>query len=100
MRRLVLYKQYVFENKYKVGMLYKTIKNTVKYLLGKGVKDGSFIVSQTPSDPKNIVELFQQNEITNYQIFVCNNNKLLNVTDSIGPDFKDYGRLPFKAKND
>lgn len=64
-----IYKIHKFENETSIGKLYKTFNNIAKVILRKGTQVWPFIVSQTPSDPKHIMEVINKYKLTSVQVY-------------------------------
>jgi hypothetical protein len=86
-----IYRSHVFENSNLIGMLYKTIKNSVKFILQKGTQDWPFIISQTPSDPIAIYDmLLIRLNLEQINIYTWHEESMIDL----GSANKRYGGYP------
>jgi SAM-dependent methyltransferase len=91
-----IYKQHLFENTNIFGMIYKAVKNSVKFILQRGTQDWPFIVSQTPLNPSLIYKLLSDLNVEKIEIFGHTNNKIQDL-GSANLDYSDHSRLIFIA---
>ena len=92
-----IYRTHIFENSNLFGMLYKSIKNSIKFILQRGTQDWPFIVSQTPSDPLKIYDLLTKQldvESKNINIYAWSNDMLINLGED-NKKYEEYSRLIF-----
>jgi len=89
-----IYKNHVFENSNLLGMILKTFKNTVKFVMRRGVQDWPFIVFQTPSRPESIVDHLRSLNVADYRIMIRDGDSI-KCNNGQGYSFLQYDRLIF-----
>ena len=93
-----IYRFHIFENGTAIGMLYKTIKNSVKFILQKGTQDWPFIISQTPSDPIAIYDMLQNRlNVEQINIYAWHEESMIDL-GSVNKQYEEYSRLIFVVK--
>ena len=93
-----IYQSHVFENDDLIGMLYKTIKNSVKFILQKGTQDWPFIISQTPSDPILIYDMLQNRlNVEKINIYAWHEQSMIDL-GTVNKQYEGYPRLIFVVK--
>ena len=93
-----IYKAHVFENATWLGKLYKTIKNTAKLVLQKGIQDWPFIISQVPSDPVNLIDGFEDHGLHGCEVYSWNNSALQQLETIRGEPYVGHDRLVFVCR--
>ena len=93
-----IYRFHIFENGTAIGMLYKTIKNSVKFILQKGTQDWPFVISQTPSDPIAIYDMLQNRlNVEQINIYAWHEESMIDL-GSVNKQYEEYSRLIFVVK--
>jgi ubiquinone/menaquinone biosynthesis C-methylase UbiE len=93
-----IYRFHIFENGTAIGMLYKTIKNSVKFILQKGTQDWPFIISQTPSDPIAIYDMLKDRlNVEQINIYTWHDESMIDL-GSVNKEYEEYPRLIFVVK--
>tara|TARA_Y100001980_G_C14430332_1_gene218999 strand:+ start:59 stop:799 length:741 start_codon:yes stop_codon:yes gene_type:complete len=93
-----IFRFHLFENVNLIGMLYKTIKNSVKFVLQKGTQDWPFIVSQTPSDPIAIYEMLADRlNVDQINIYTWHEESMIDLGTE-NKDYQEHPRLVFVVR--
>lgn len=92
-----IWRQHYFENRHPIGRVYKVLKNSIKYLTGKGTQDWPFLVTQTPGDPMHILEALATACVEEVRMVACVEGKMVAVDQSLS-GIIPYDRLVFVVK--
>tara|TARA_B100002051_G_C16706071_1_gene623856 strand:+ start:323 stop:1075 length:753 start_codon:yes stop_codon:yes gene_type:complete len=93
-----IFRFHYFENVNLIGMLYKTIKNSIKFILQKGTQDWPFIISQTPSNPIAIYDILMGRlNVEQINIYAWHEESIIDL-GSANKEYEEYPRLIFVVR--
>ena len=88
-----IYKQHVFEDTNFVGQIFKAFKNAAKLILQRGTQDWPYLISQTPSDPNEIIGNCLKFGGGSIRLYSWIDSELKEISISEGDQYQNYSRM-------